>query len=150
MCNESDFLVAELPYTRKITVLEIPKVFLSWFCVHLDGLTFSQVSRIFTISDEYLSCGFLPFFTHSSNSARVSLWDLSQAILSLVKVFMLSLTSLVIEVRDTGLLNFFTGGRAGGTVLFGAAISSSLAKSDKHPGFSETLCHRLGMPLQVT
>jgi hypothetical protein len=57
---------------------------------------------------------------------------------------------LVIEVLEDGLLNFFTGGRAGGTVRFEAAISSSLAKSDKHRSSSETLCHPLGMPLQVT
>jgi hypothetical protein len=54
------------------------------------------------------------------------------------------------EVLEEGLLNFFIGGRAGGTVRFGAAITSSLAKSDKHPSSSETLCHPLGMPLQVT
>jgi hypothetical protein len=58
--------------------------------------------------------------------------------------------SLAIDVRETGLLKFFTGGRAGGIVRFGAAISTSLAKSDKHPSSSETLCHPLGMSLQVT
>jgi hypothetical protein len=57
---------------------------------------------------------------------------------------------LVIEVLEDGLLNFFTGGRAGGTVRFEAAISSSLAKSDNHPSSSETFCHPMGMPQQVT